>query len=84
MTAPELSVVIASVNGLPYVGHCLESLASFAPDAEVIVADSTDDETRAKLREAWPAVRCSRSTSRRRCPRSGPPGCSLRRRRPSR
>ncbi len=57
MTAPELSVVIASVNGLPYVGHCLESLASFAPDAEVIVADSTDDETRTKLRDAWPAVR---------------------------
>lgn len=57
MTAPELSVVIASVNGLPYVGDCLESLASFAPDAEVIVADSSDDETRVKLRDAWPEVR---------------------------
>lgn len=57
MTPPELSVVIASVNGLPYVDHCLESLASFAPEVEVIVADSTDDETRAKLAETWPSVR---------------------------
>jgi hypothetical protein len=57
MTEPELSVVVASVNGFPYVGRCLESLAALAPDAEVIVADSTDDDTRARLAEMWPSVR---------------------------
>ena len=55
--APQLSIVIASVNGLPYVDHCLASLAAHAPDAEVIVADSTDDATRAALTERWPRVR---------------------------
>jgi glycosyltransferase involved in cell wall biosynthesis len=54
---PELSVVIASVNGLPYVEHCLASLAEHAPDAEVIVADSTDPETRRTLAERWPDVK---------------------------
>jgi GT2 family glycosyltransferase len=57
MSATDLSVVIASVNGLPYVEHCLESLATQAPDAEVIVADSTDRETRRVLSERWPDVR---------------------------
>lgn len=53
----ELSVVIASVNGLPYVEHCLASLAEHAPDAEVIVADSTDAPTRTALAERWPKVK---------------------------
>lgn len=57
MSKPELSVVIASVNGLPYVEHCLASLAEHAPDAEVIVADSTDPETRRALAERWPNVK---------------------------
>jgi len=57
MTVPELSVVIASVNGLPYVEECLASLAQHAPDAEVIVADSTDEETRSRLRRHWPDVK---------------------------
>ena len=39
MSAPELSVVVASVNGLPYLGACLEALERHAPGAEVIVAD---------------------------------------------
>jgi glycosyltransferase involved in cell wall biosynthesis len=54
---PELSVVVASVNGLPYLEECLESLAANAPEAEVVVADWTDEETRAHVRERWPAVR---------------------------
>ena len=42
MSTPELSVVVASVNGLPYVADCLAALERNAPGAEVIVADSTD------------------------------------------
>lgn len=57
MTRPDLSVVIASVNGLPYVDHCLASLARHAPDAEVIVADSTDEATRRAVAERWPNVK---------------------------
>jgi hypothetical protein len=57
MSEPALSVVIASVNGFPYVGRCLDALAELAPEAEVIVADSTDEETRQRLAEGWPQVR---------------------------
>jgi GT2 family glycosyltransferase len=57
MSDPALSVVIASVNGFPYVGRCLDALAERAPEAEVIVADSTDEETRHRLAEGWPGVR---------------------------
>lgn len=57
MTRPELSVVVASVNGLPYVDHCIASLAAACPDAEVIVADSTDEDTRRTLAERWPRVK---------------------------
>jgi len=56
MTQPELSVVVASVNGFPYVGSCLDALAERAPEVEVVVADSTDEETRRKLRDGWPGV----------------------------
>ena len=56
MSEQKLSVVVASVNGFPYVGHCLDALAERAPAAEVIVADSTDEETRRRLRDGWPAV----------------------------
>ena len=41
---PELSVVVASVNGMPYLDECLDSLAANAPEAEVVVADCTDEE----------------------------------------
>lgn len=53
----ELSVVVASVNGLPYLGQCLAALAERCPEAEVIVADATDDATRAHVRERWPGAR---------------------------
>lgn len=56
MNEPSLSVVVASVNGFPYLGACLDSLRSRAPEAEVIVADCTDDETRRRVREGWPFV----------------------------
>jgi hypothetical protein len=54
---PELSVVVASVNGLPYLARCLEALQERAPEAEVVVADWTDEPTRALVRERWPQVR---------------------------
>ncbi len=52
----ELSVVVASVNGLPYLAECLDALVQHAPEAEVVVADWTDDETRALVRRRWPHV----------------------------
>src|SRR5437016_1855857 len=57
MTQPALSVVIASVNGMPYLGKCLDALAERAPQAEVVVADWTDEATRAEVREPWPSVK---------------------------
>ena len=57
MTEPELSVVIASVNGMPYLGECLGALAERCPAAEVVVADCTDEQTRETVRERWPRVR---------------------------
>ena len=57
MTRPELSVVVASVNGLPYLASCLEALERHAPEAEVVVADWTDDVTRRLVRERWPQVK---------------------------
>jgi glycosyltransferase involved in cell wall biosynthesis len=57
MTAPALSVVVASVNGMPYLGDCLDSLAQRCPEAEVVVADCTDEQTRQSVRERWPLVR---------------------------
>lgn len=54
MPEPSLSVVIASVNGLPYLGACLDSLRDRAPEAEVIVVDCTDAETRRAVQDGWP------------------------------
>lgn len=54
---PELSVAIASVNGFPYLGECLDALRWRCPDVEVIVADWTDEATRRRVREGWPEVR---------------------------
>ncbi|MDX6409505.1 MAG: hypothetical protein QOE13_2576 [Gaiellaceae bacterium] len=50
-------MVVASVNGLPYVEECLEALAANCPEAEVIVADWTDEATRSRIRDRWPATR---------------------------
>lgn len=57
MSPPHLSVVVASVNGLPYLVDCLEHLESRAPEAEVVVADWTDDATRRLVRERFPHVK---------------------------
>jgi len=57
MTTPELSVVVASVNGLPYLAACLDALERHAPEAEVVVADWTNDATRGFVRQRWPGVK---------------------------
>jgi hypothetical protein len=57
MTGSGLAVVVASVNGLPYLADCLAALDHNCPHAEVIVADWTDPATREIVRERWPRVR---------------------------
>jgi hypothetical protein len=54
---PQLSVVIASVNGMPYLGRCLDALGRHCPRAEVVVADCTDEATRAAVRATWPTAK---------------------------
>jgi glycosyltransferase involved in cell wall biosynthesis len=57
MTGPALSVVVASVNGMPYLGRCLDSLVERCPEAEIVVADCTDEQTRQGVREGWPQAK---------------------------
>lgn len=54
MSSATLSVVVASVNGLPYLADCLEALEARAPDAEIVVADWTDERTREVVRTRFP------------------------------
>ena len=60
MTAadPLVSVVIASVNGLPAIGECLDALArqDGGPAAEILVVDRCGEDTRAALRARFPGV----------------------------
>jgi len=53
---PDLSVVVASVNGLPYLETCLDALTRRAPAAEVVLADWTDAPTRELVRRRFPDV----------------------------
>ncbi len=59
MEKPKLSVVIASVNGLPYIEECLDSLErqSTQVKAEVIVADCCSHETRTVIEHKFPQVK---------------------------
>jgi hypothetical protein len=57
MPEPELAVVVASVNGSPYLDACLDALSEHCPGVEVIVADATDERTRERVRTRWPSVR---------------------------
>lgn len=56
---PELTVVIASVNGLPHPLQCLEALEQQRgeTDFEVVVADCTGPGTAAAINERYPWVR---------------------------
>lgn len=57
--APEMSVVVASVNGLPYPLACLEALRAQEGGitSEVLVADCTGPATVAAIKERFPEVR---------------------------
>lgn len=58
-TAPVVSVVIASVNGLPYPMACLEALEAQEGDIafEAVLADCTGPATVAAVRERFPWVK---------------------------
>jgi glycosyltransferase involved in cell wall biosynthesis len=51
-----LAIVVASVNGFPDLGECLDALRTHCVGAEIIVADCTDPATRARIRAGWPSV----------------------------
>jgi len=55
---PLVSVVIASVNGLPAIGECLDALAGQdgGASAEILVVDRCGEETRSALRARFPGV----------------------------
>lgn len=56
---PALSVVIASVNGYRYIAHCLSSLQKQRAKerVEVIVAESSGDDTARRIADEYPWVR---------------------------
>lgn len=56
---PELSIIIPSVNGLPYIGECLTSLREQegGVNAEVIVLNCCKDGTSEHIRKNFPQVR---------------------------
>ncbi len=56
--APQLSVIIADVNGPPMIGACLEALSRQHGDvdAEVIVAEATGEETVRFIQDQFPWV----------------------------
>lgn len=55
---PKLSVIIASVNGLPTIAECVTALSQQECnfDFEIIIADRTNDNTAEHLREYFPFV----------------------------
>lgn len=59
LAAPSISVVIASVNGLPYPLACLEALAAQEGDisSEVILADCTGPATVAAVKDRFSDVK---------------------------
>ncbi|MFN2508031.1 MAG: glycosyltransferase family 2 protein, partial [Chthoniobacterales bacterium] len=56
MTAPLVSVVIASVNGMPCIGECLEALTQQRGQVpyEVLVVDRCGEQTREEIRRRFP------------------------------
>lgn len=58
MSAPVVSVVIASVNGLPAIAECLDALTrqEGGVSAEILVADRCGEAVRAVLRARFPQV----------------------------
>ncbi|MFQ5875792.1 MAG: glycosyltransferase [Dehalococcoidia bacterium] len=67
---PDISVVIASVNGPPMIDECLVSLANQKGDvnAEVIVVDVTGEDTVCLIKEKFPWVKLQTFPERRTIP----------------
>ena len=63
---PKLSVIIASVNGLPYIDECLTALErqQGGVEAEVIVVDRCNDGTADYIRKKFPNVKLIESSKR--------------------
>ncbi len=70
MDTPTLSVIIASVNGLPMIEECLASLSSQQGNvqAEVIVMDITGEDTVKLIQEKYPWVKLVTFNERRTIP----------------
>ena len=60
---PQLSVVVPSVNGKPWILHCLERLhrQTAADSLEIIVCDRLPDDTAETIRKRFPEVRVESS-----------------------
>ena len=56
---PKFSIIIASVNGFPFIHECLASLEDQRGnfEAEIIVVDSTDEKTREQIVRKFPTVK---------------------------
>ena len=56
---PKFSIIIASVNGLPFIAECLASLENQRGEieAEIVVVDCTDEKTRMHIASNFPSVR---------------------------
>lgn len=61
---PTVSVVIASVNGLPILAECIENLVCQKAEraAEVLIIDRCGEETRSVIRDRFPQVRVIEAT----------------------
>lgn len=61
---PKLSVIIASVNGRPYIDECLQALERQQGDipAEIIVVDRCNDGTAGHIRKKFPRVQLLESS----------------------
>ncbi|MEO8042718.1 MAG: glycosyltransferase [Acidobacteriota bacterium] len=63
---PKFSIIIASVNGLPFIEECLASLDDQRGglEAEIVVVDSTDEKTRDYISRNFPKVNLIRLAAR--------------------
>ena len=69
LTEPQLSVVIASYNAEKTIATCLESLRNQKTDKkfEIIIVDSSTDDTAILVEKRFPAVRLHRFSERKFC-----------------
>lgn len=63
---PRFSVIIPSVNGLPFIDECLKALHKCRDDfgVEIVVVDATEDRTEEYVKERFPDLKFIRLSSR--------------------